>query len=90
MPRKTQGLCRNIFIASQCCPRPRLLKLPTVTFSNLSTLESVFKSFRFHGKRYIVFVCTGHENATKCLRFHISVMEQIWKINNIYPAEKQF
>ena len=28
MLRKTQGLCRNIFIASQCCrPRPRLLKL---------------------------------------------------------------
>ena len=43
----------------------------TVAFSNLSTLESVFKSSRFHRKRYIVFIVfvwTGHENATKCLR----------------------
>ena len=36
----------------------------------------VFKSFhsgglRFHRKRYIVFVWTGHENATKCLRFQM-------------------
>ena len=39
----------------------------TVAFSNLSTLEIVFESLRFHRKRYtvfIVFVWTGHENAT--------------------------
>ena len=41
----------------------------TVAFSNLSTLESVFKSLRFHRKRYIVFVWTGHKSATKFLRF---------------------
>ena len=39
----------------------------TVAFSNLSTLESVFKSLRFHRS----FVRTGHENATKCLRFQM-------------------
>ena len=33
----------------------------TVAFSNLSTLESVFKSLRFHRKRYIVFVWTGRD-----------------------------
>ena len=43
----------------------------TVTFSNVSTLEIVFESLRFHRKRYIVFVWTGHENATKCLRFQM-------------------
>ena len=43
----------------------------TVAFSNLSTLEIVFESLRFHRKRYIVFVWTGHENATKCLRFQM-------------------
>ena len=46
----------------------------TVVFSNLSTLESVFKSLRFHRKRYIVFIVfvwTGHKNATKCLRFQM-------------------
>ena len=46
----------------------------TVAFSNLSTLEIVFESLRFHRKRYIVFIVfvwTGHENAKKCLRFQI-------------------
>ena len=36
-----------------------------VAFSNLSTLESVFKSLRFNRKRYvifIVFVWTGTRN----------------------------
>ena len=43
----------------------------TVAFSSLSILEIVFKSLRFHRKRYIVFVWTGHENATKYLRFQM-------------------
>ena len=49
----------------------RPLDTDTVAFSNLSTLESVFKSFRFHRKRHIVFVLTGHENATNCLGFQV-------------------
>ena len=35
------------------------------------SFRHVFKSSRFHRKRYIVFIVfvwTGHENATKCLR----------------------
>ena len=71
----------------------------SVVFSNLSTLESDFKSLRFQlfdpstrhryccvfksfhsGERFrkfafsskvCVFVWTGHENATKCLRFQM-------------------
>ena len=42
----------------------------SVAFSNLSTLESVFKSLR--QKRYVVFIVlvwTENENATTCLRF---------------------
>ena len=40
-----------------------------VAFSNLSTLESILKSFRFHWKRYIVFIRGFY--ATKCLRFQM-------------------
>ena len=46
----------------------------TVALSNPSTLEIVIESLRLHRKRNIVFnvfVWTGHENATKCLRFQM-------------------
>ena len=44
MPRKTQGLCRNIFIASQCCRRRRrrLLKLPSIYENNLALQQIQF------------------------------------------------
>ena len=61
----------------------------TVAFSNLSTLESVFKSLRFHRKRYIiviVFVWTGHENATKGLIENASVWTS-YAVTEIYVAE---
>ena len=45
-----------------------------VAFSNLSILESVFKSLRFH----IVFVWMGHVNESKCLRIQMKTHLKVW------------